>query len=421
MFWIIALLIVTMSVASVAFEQRDRIIWQTMTKPVAAWQYLLGKWLGVMGLGAVLLSVCGSGVFLFTEYLKDQKAIGEIAPYVPENGAPGTMTEDRYILFNQVLAASVSRRVSIRDFDPAVVDQGVGEMMDRAKENSPEIRDDEETRARMREQLLTELRDSYLAIEPGTDEMYYFTGLEEAKENARWLTLRYRVNVGSNDPRSLHWLTFWFPNYLPEYFQVPPGQTMSLNISPGAIQEEGILPFRVVNGRVLSDRVVTPAGAQTMSFPPDGLELRYSVGSYRMNFLRVMLILWFKLGFLAMLGIAAATCLSFPVASMVSFGTFLLAESSRFLLSSLESYQVEDNKGNILYFNKVIELVTTPLAKSFSFYSNLRPTANLVDGTLVAWGQVATGAIYMGVFTLLLYAAGVVIFRNRELATYSGH
>ena len=52
-FWIIAVLVLFLAVGSVAFEQRDRIIWQTMTKPVAPWQYLLGKWLGVVGIAAV--------------------------------------------------------------------------------------------------------------------------------------------------------------------------------------------------------------------------------------------------------------------------------------------------------------------------------------------------------------------------------
>src|SRR5262249_32782404 len=52
-YWIIAILILFFSAASVSFEQRDRQIWQTMTKPVAPWQYILGKWLGACGLSAV--------------------------------------------------------------------------------------------------------------------------------------------------------------------------------------------------------------------------------------------------------------------------------------------------------------------------------------------------------------------------------
>jgi hypothetical protein len=52
-----------------------------MTKPVASWQYILGKWLGLISLAANLLAICGSAVFLFTEYLKTQPAHGELAAY----------------------------------------------------------------------------------------------------------------------------------------------------------------------------------------------------------------------------------------------------------------------------------------------------------------------------------------------------
>ena len=86
-FWIIAILTLVFSVSTVAFEQRDKTIWQTMTKPVASWQYVLGKWLGVVGLNAVLLTVCASAVFLFTEYLRQQPARGEQSAFVTSTGA----------------------------------------------------------------------------------------------------------------------------------------------------------------------------------------------------------------------------------------------------------------------------------------------------------------------------------------------
>ncbi len=110
---VLALLTVFLSVATVAFEQRDKIIWQTATKPVASWQYVLGKWTGIMVLNLVLLSVAAGGVFIFTEYLRHQPAEGESAYYVDLRGrstkgpdrAPST---DRRILERQVLTARVA-------------------------------------------------------------------------------------------------------------------------------------------------------------------------------------------------------------------------------------------------------------------------------------------------------------------------
>jgi len=100
---LVAMLTLFFSVATVAFEQRDKIIWQTMTKPVGAWQYVLGKWLGIVTLNACLLGVCGAGIFMFTEYLRAQPAIGERVAY--DSGAAGPISEDRLILETRVLTA----------------------------------------------------------------------------------------------------------------------------------------------------------------------------------------------------------------------------------------------------------------------------------------------------------------------------
>ncbi|NBX25654.1 MAG: hypothetical protein EBQ99_06335, partial [Planctomycetes bacterium] len=65
-----ACLTLTLGCATVAFEIRDRQIWQLMTKPLARLQYLLGKWAGIVALDAVLLVVCGIGIFLFVQWMR---------------------------------------------------------------------------------------------------------------------------------------------------------------------------------------------------------------------------------------------------------------------------------------------------------------------------------------------------------------
>ncbi len=55
-FWLIAILtLVVQRRHRVPLSSGIKRIWQTMTKPVAAWQYILGKWLGVVG---ALLRFC---------------------------------------------------------------------------------------------------------------------------------------------------------------------------------------------------------------------------------------------------------------------------------------------------------------------------------------------------------------------------
>jgi hypothetical protein len=420
-FWIIAILVLFLSVGSVAFEQRDKIIWQTMTKPVAPWQYIFGKWLGVIGVAAVLLGVSSSGVFLFAEYLRGQPASGEYAPFRTESGR---MSEDRFVLENQVMVSRLAVRPSMPALEPKAEEQQLKDRIERIMAAEPGWRPTDENIAAARRAYMDELRTAYLTIEGGNSETYVFRGLSEPAKKNLPITLRYRVDIGANDPRNTYRISFEMPNTMPLVREVPGGQTMTLDISPASIDDKGNLTVVVTNGDLMK-RLQNPdprywANPDSMSFPPDGIEVYYPIGSYHTNFLRVILVLWIKLAFLSMVSIWAATYLSFSVASLVAFGVFLIAESAGFLSNSLEYFSSTDMKGNIEIWKVLVRAIAVPVATTFKVYADLRPTGNLVDGRLLSWGMVIKSLFVLGSLTGVLFVAATAIFRRRELATYSG-
>jgi hypothetical protein len=437
-FWVIAILVLFLSVATVAFEQRDKIIWQTMTKPVAPWQYLLGKWLGVVGIAAVLLTVTASGVFLFTGYLRNQRAGGEEAAYVARDKA---ITEDRLVLETQVLAARVAILPLMPKLEPADEEAEVVKLLKKAQEGDKFFLDNEENRGKLRMLVRGELVSRYLSMGPGESQVFRFTGLEEIKAKNRPMTLRYKVSVGADDPRETARVTFILANQSPRVQEVPLGQSLTIPISAGSIEvippatdkngnpipgskTETALDIQITNGDLYQRMAGAPDQAwmnkERMTLPPDGLELSFPVGGYEANFLRVMVVLWLKLAFLAMVGVCAATHLSFAVASLMAFGTFLIAESASFLSTSLEYFNADDGKGNIEYWKALVRAIALPIAATFKSYAELKPTANLVDGRMVDWTTVAIAGVVLGALVGVLYAVAVTIFRKRELATYSG-
>lgn len=413
-FWITAILTLFLSVGTVAFEQRDKVIWQTMTKPVAAWQYLLGKWLGVVGVAAVLLGVSSAGVFMFVGYLREQPAIGEVRAFVPQGDM--LVTDDRWILETQVLAARSSVMPLMPHMDPDAVTKEVMERVERAQRSDPQFRDTPEARQKMLQEFLGERQQAFLSIGAGEREIFRFPGLGEVRERGLPVTLRYRVNAGANDPRAQYRVTFYMPNDQPVVQEIPLGQTLTLRISPASIDERGVLEVLIVNGDVQRQT----ANEETITFPPDGLEVYYPVSSYRMNYMRVVGVLWLKLAFLAMVGVWAATHLSFAVACLVAFGIFLMAESASFLVESLEYYDSRGNKDEILWFRVFIRAIAVPVGYGFKFYAELRPSSHLVEGRLLDWGTVSRGVAVLLALTGGLFAMAVGIFKRRELATYSG-
>jgi len=201
-------------------------------------------------------------------------------------------------------------------------------------------------------------------------------------------------------------------------------QTLIIDdIPPSAINENGELELLVVNGALMQNQrgeVGVAPNPRAITFPPGGLELSYSVGGFRMNFVRVMAVLWIKLAFLSLLAIAASTALSFPVACLVAFGAFFAAESAMFLQDSMEVYNPFRGEGIGPYILAVVELIAGSVIWVFSVYAELDPIDKLVQGRLVSWASVAQGVAVLGIWCVVLFGAGWLVFRSRELAIYSG-
>ncbi len=422
-FWLIALLVLTFSVASVATEQRDKVIWQTMTKPVAAWQYILGKWLGVVSIAAALLVVSSSGIFLFTEYLRSQPAIGESESYVSRTGQG--LTEDRLIVETQVLTARTTVRplplaLDEAQFEKNLQDRVESEMqtLQQTTGTAEELRS---KRAYLRETISTSLRRSvqmaYRVIPPGQAVIYRFEGLNAAKASNRPVILRFKLESGANRPDASFKITVQFAGASPSVIPIGLGQFHTLPITPRIINESGGADLQVINGDISTGQPNEGA----LSFSPEGLEISYSSGGFQANFFRCVAVLWVKLGFLAMLAIAASTFLSFSVASLVSMAAFLAAEGAGFVNSALENYWTEDEKGNVLIVNTITAKIATVVGAVFKVYADLRPTSRLVEGIELSLGDVLAGTVVLLGITGILYAVAVFIFRKRELAVYSGN
>jgi hypothetical protein len=422
-FWLISLLIILFSVATVTFDQRDRTIWQTMTKPVSPFSYVLGKWLGLAVLSAVLLSVCGAGVFLFTSYLRSQPALGERIAFVAMGQE--SISEDRLILETQVLTArrTVEARgapVNEEAFEQNVRDKVAAEMArlgelsaDPAERRAREQFLDEKIRSDLRKNVEA----SFRFIPPAQAQVYTFEGLQDARDSNRPLIFRFRADSGTNAPDATRVVSFAFRGGEIVVRKLPPGQFSSFPILASAIDANGTVEVQIFNGDVVQELT----NAEGISFPKDGLQLSFAVGSYRVNFLRVMAVFWVKLAFLAMVGVALGTFLSFPVATLVALTVFFAAEGAGFLTAALENFWTEDAQGQTMYFNTVVAWVAEWIAWAFRTYSDLRPTERLVEGKLLPWSEVAYGTLVLGIWTIILYVGGVLVFARRELAIYSGH
>lgn len=435
-FWVLALLTALFSVATVAFEQRDRVIWQTMTKPVSAARYVLGKWVGICALNAALLAVSASGIFLFTQYLRAQPAVGEVRAFVAADN-PGAVTEDRRLLESQVLVARQASFISV--FNAFKQEDVEREAEARYQEHIRTVTGAatfRSAKAVFRKQVLDEYLQQFRTIDPGDLREFIFEGLAEARDAGRPITFRYAFNAGSNNPATLYRVTIVAGNLLAFTRQasIKTAQTVTLpddlleptltpqqrdaerrRILKDIIDEQGRLSIQIVNG----DPRLNLANQYPMTFPPDGLQVLYAAGPYESNFFRVALILWCKLALIAAIGVAAGTFLAFPVASLCTLAVLFILESAAFLTESLEYYEVITDEG----FDTVAflaRLIAVPISLLVGWYGKLKPASDLADGIMVPWGALAQAGVLLFAVAGVALTTGWLVFRKRELAIYSG-
>jgi hypothetical protein len=420
-FLVAACMTLFLSCATVAFEIRDRQIWQLVTKPLSRFNYLLGKWVGVLSVNLILLLVSGISIFTFVQYLRERPVA---------SGLEGQL--DAMAVQNEVLTARVSRLPSYDVLDPAQVNARTEQIITR----TPELAAMPEVPLETIRQIQSDLQEGYLlgqrTIPPaGGLRTYRFTGLDRVTRDAQSiLTLRYRFHILRSDEHETFPATFFInenPNLAVRRTYVP---TMShvLPIPTSMIRDDGTLVVTVRNEYVPGPQ---QQGYGAINFELKDFELMYSVGSFEFNFLRAVLINWIKLAFLAMLGVSCATFLNFSVSCLLSFTIFAAGLLGPFLADALAQWAPpavsQMDWSNIALvvqwaFQWFIKAVAELLVWALSGFGELSATQALVEGKAISWMDVGRGMLKLGVLwsgvTLLI---GYVVIRSRQLAIYSGH
>lgn len=423
-FAIAACMTLFLSCATVAFEIRDRQIWQLMTKPVTHINYLIGKWIGVMAVNLNILVVAGVSTFTFIQYLSTLPVAG---------GTEGMM--DAIAVRDEILTARSSRHPDYERLDEAQLSQ----RLDQLFANDPNYAGKTDIPAFERRKKAAEIQNQFNAgqrtVPPGPQgaRLYTFTGLKDAAKLNSTLTLRYRFHIMRDDEHQKFPARFVFAdkeeNFITDRMSsFVPTMSHSMVIDSGMIQDDGTLRIGIEN---LYQPPPENRGYGALNFEEKDFELFYKVGNFEGNFLRAVLMSWLKLAFLAALGICCATFLSFPVACLASFTIFIAGLLGPFLAQALEyygSYEFKtldwSNVGMVIQwaFEAFTSTVAGALVYLLGSFGEYRPTQDLVEGRLIAWQSVFSGFFRLALlWSGLSLIVGWLVMRKRQLAIYSGH
>jgi hypothetical protein len=385
---LLSLLTIIISIYTVTSDIEQRQIYTVITKPIRRFEFLLGKLLGVILLDMLLLTCFAIIIYSITIYTPKFTHTTEL---------------EKIQANNEFFTARAALTVP-----PTDVSKEVEEAYNKLK-TSNELPEDvpyEEviTRLTMQKQLASR------AADVGQVLIWDFKDVQSLDKN---MFIKFKYDVAVNPPDMQVWGRWIVGDYnyikygteskTPIYDQVHKNSVRDfheITIPAEVIPEHGHLAVAFQNA---------PLNNTVIFFPPDGIEVLYKADSFTGNFIRITFLIFFRLIFLASLGILASTFLSFPVAILLCLVLFSTASVSSFVIESFSF--LSENVG--IFYTYTIKWMVQLLPQ----FDKYNPTKFMVPGLLLSWQALARCAVVMvGIKALLMLILGLIIFSYREIA-----
>jgi len=376
-------------------------IQMVVTKPVARWQIWIGKWLGIMTLNAALLALSGGSVYGLLQWRATK-----LAP------------EEQTKLRNEVLVSRGSAKE--KSYAKEIEEETEKRLRERLKQN-PSI---SELPAEQKKEVLKQIHEQVKAeaqLVPSGMTREWQVNLGSAKNNLRDkpLHLRIKFNTADGGGSMQTFAGLWLLGV--------PGKTKTWRSQPMSLAGDTFHEFEIPPNIFDSDGVLTVAfvnpNGVTLLFPlNEGMEVLYPEGGFTGNYIRGMGIILCWMALLTTLGLAAASCLSFPVAAFFSLAILTIGLSSGTLTNVAEQGSLMGmNEENGVVGKSILDTVFVPVFRTMLHLVNLAKQFSPVDalstGRSIPWNElgmaVAQIVLLMGG---IIGVIGILIFNRRELA-----
>ncbi len=390
---LLCLLTIAVSVYSITSDLDQRQIYTVLTKPIRRFQLLLGKLLGVVLLDIALLVLFSATIYLIVIYTPKFSDVTEAELTQAHN--------EFYTARASLTPPEVDVTREVLDIYEKLEKEG---QLDQLFENS--------SRKKIIAELTNRQKIAKRAAAVGYDLLWEFHNVKplDPKES---LFIRFKYDVSINPP-DLSIYGRWFAGdnrqFIYGAIETPIYDRQhkhsirtfhEIEIPAEVVAADGYLAVAFQN---------LPLNNTVVIFPPqDGLELLYKADTFTANFIRAVSLIFFRLIFLACLGILTATFLSFPVALLLCLVVFFTGTISGFLIESFD--YLSDN------LSVVYSYTVRPIIQLLPQFDKFNPTKFLVPARLLSWFLLAkAAALIVCVKSFLLFLFALLIFSYREIA-----
>ncbi len=323
----LGLLTVFMS-RSLSDELVGRQIFLVLTKPMARWQFILGKWLGITLLNAVFLSF--SGLIIYG-----------MVHYIIWTNPPLDDQFDKVKLTNEVLVARHALRCKPPDFRRPAKAEFERNLEEGFYADLLDFNRDEEI-AR-----LTKKHEARWRVIPPLDtRTFLFENVLCERTKDREIQIRYKAEVSQYPPDEI-FRAVWRvgdprkgTGLYPIAVRHVVGRYHSIAVPADAVAKDHTLRVQFVNENPFQHE---PQFRNVLEIRrADEVEVLFVVGSFEWNLFRLLVLVMCKLMFLAAVALLMATVFSFPVACLGSFTVYVIAGTRAFIADALDMASADD-------------------------------------------------------------------------------
>lgn len=421
-FLILSLLTVFLACGSICGDIASGRIHMSLTKPLDRWEYLVGKWLGLVLYNVLLVGLVGIGSYTLIRMLAAEQAADQA---------------DRDGVDRQVLVAR--RAVPPTRDDPEAFAEAVNGAIEQwAKDNADDATEDRPIAER---RIRREFEKQWLTVTSDMVSTFVFRELGTKGDKNAEVQLQMdpralNVDIDFSEVAFTMWLNDrpWpVEDGEPKTQRLPSRAKHVFEIPAAIVSESDELRLRVANKNHIPDG---ESRATSITFPAgDGLQVFVRTGTFEANLFRCLVILWLKLSVVAAVSVAAGAMFDFPSAVLASLVIYAAAIGSDFLRDSLGIYNVVADSAwgqaseRMSYaakyaaegsgydvFRMLLGFVTDVLFFVLPSFSSDSAITRLATGVTIPWSAVSMrvalfGLVYPAVFGLL----GWVVFDRRDL------
>lgn len=393
--------IVFFSCATLANEIKNNQIHLVVTKPISRFEILAGKWLGVNLLSILLVGICALMIYAFARYIVNR---------------PEQFERDRLKVRDVVWTARTSVPPNPPVLEPLIEDY-IAQRVSQGDfaENSSEA----QTAASDKRRSLT---GEWKLLKPREARIYQFDNIPPPEHANTAIQVKFRARGIPLPPGEKLRIMWQFID--PENGQAiaAPYETTGRS---GDLHEFLFTAGAVVkNGKAVL-AVANPTeegmfGINVFFEGEDSLQLLYKVGSFEANYAKSVVMTLCRLAFLAGVGLMFGVFVSFPVACLCTFVTFLVGMGHDWWIeaigSNIQYYNVDiDPYGRFgPFIRSVLEPLLTLCFPNLMAYDG---TSQLIGGEAISFDLVALSALHtLGFGAVLVLLVGWSFFKSREIA-----